>query len=89
MKEYIPIEKQNPISDNDLFDLIDMIVCSHAFALKYRKHAKVWYEHAEELIHRLLYVKSITLYKFVPNSFLCKIIARETRKILKEMERLV
>ena len=89
MKEYIPIEKQNPISDNDLFDLIDMIACSHAFALKYRKHAKVWYEHAEELTYRLLYVKSITLYRFVPDLFLCKIIARETRKILKEMERLI
>lgn len=89
MKKYIPIQSQNPISDSDLFDLVSMIACSHAFALKYRNFAKVWYEHAEELTYRLIYVKSLTLYKFVPDSFLCKIIARETRKILREMERLV
>lgn len=89
MKEYISIKKQNSVSEKELFDLIDMIACSHAFALKYRKHAKVWYEHAEELTYRLIYVKSITLYRFVPDLFLCKIIARETKKILKEMERLI
>lgn len=87
MKEFIPIRNQNPISDSDLFDLIDMIAYSQAFALKFRKFAKVWYEHAEELTYRLLYVKSLTLYRYVPDSFLCKIIARETRKILNTMKK--